>query len=348
MGTHSVMSEAANAKTVLATSPDSLKVALESVLQRHFQEPVAVAGLVQLTAGAAAQTWRFEVQKISGNQLLILRRGKDEDQFAGALSKADEAAVIVAAVAAGVPAPRIVLALAPEHGLGEGFIMECLEGETLPQRILRDTRYAQAREVLAAHCGRALAAIHSVPVASVSHLPVADALSQIAFYERSYRDFAQPLPVFDLAFQHLRQRAPQDEFLTLVHGDFRNGNLMVGEEGLRSVLDWELSHIGDPMEDLGWLCVNSWRFGHSDKPVGGFGDRQPLFEAYAKAANIAEVDADRVAFWELFGVVKWGVICLYQSWVHLSGTQRSVERAAIGRRVSECELDIVELLKAAR
>lgn len=341
-------SEAAIAQAVLAMSADSLKVTLKAILQRHYRESIAVTGLVQLTAGAAAQTWRFEVQKASGNQLLILRRGKDDDQFAGALSKADEAAVIVAAVAAGVPAPRIVLALAPEHGMGEGFLMECLEGETLPQRILRDARYAPARDVLATQCGRALAAIHLVPVTRVSHLPVADALSQIAFYEKSYRDFAESLPVFDLAFQHLRERAPQDESLTLVHGDFRNGNLMVGEEGLRSVLDWELSHIGDPMEDLGWLCVNSWRFGHSDKPVGGFGDRQALFEAYAMAANIAEVDADRVAFWELFGVVKWGVICLYQSWVHLSGTQRSVERAAIGRRVSECELDIVELLKAAR
>ncbi len=347
MGAHSVTGEATIAQAELPASPEMLKVTLESILQRYFQEPVEVAGLVQLTAGAAAQTWRFEVHKASGNQLLILRRGKDEDQFAGALSKADEAAVIVAAVAAGVPAPRIVLALEPENGLGEGFVMECLEGETLPQRILRDARYATAREVLAAQCGRALAAIHSVPATSVSHLPVADALSQIAFYEKSYRDFEQPLPVFDLAFQYLRQHAPQDESLTLVHGDFRNGNLMVGGEGLRAVLDWELSHIGDPMEDLGWLCVNSWRFGHSDKPVGGFGDRQALFEAYATAANVEEVDADRVAFWELFGVVKWGVICLYQSWVHLSGAQRSVERAAIGRRVSECELDIIELLKAA-
>jgi aminoglycoside phosphotransferase (APT) family kinase protein len=130
--------------------------------------------------------------------------------------------------------------------------------------------------------------------------------------------------------------------LAPVHGDFRNGNLMVGEDGLRAVLDWELAHWGDPMEDLGWLCVNSWRFGKLELPVGGFGTREQLFEGYAEGGGV--VDAARVHYWEVFGTLKWGVICQSMAHAYLTGAERNVERAAIGRRASEAEIDLLMLL----
>ena len=77
-----------------------------------------------------------------------------------------------------------------------------------------------------------------------------------------------------------------------MHGDFRHGNLIIGPDGVRAVLDWELAHLGDPMEDLGWICVNSWRFGEIDKPVGGFGTREELFAGYEAAGR--RVDPERV------------------------------------------------------
>lgn len=97
------------------------------------------------------------------------------------------------------------------------------------------------------------------------------------------------------------------------------------------------------MEDLGWLCVNSWRFGNRDLPVGGFGSREALFSAY-EAATGQSVDPERVRFWEVFGTLRWGVMCLYLAFGHLDGSERSVERAAIGRRVSETEIDLLQLL----
>lgn len=92
-----------------------------------------------------------------------------------------------------------------------------------------------------------------------------------------------------------------------MHGDFRNGNLIIGAEGVRAVLDWELAHLGDPMEDLGWVCVNSWRFGEIDKPVGGFGSREELFAGYEAAGR--KVDPARVKFWEVMGTLRWGIMC---------------------------------------
>ena len=118
---------------------------------------------------------------------------------------------------------------------------------------------------------------------------------------------------------------------------------MIDTTGVRGVLDWELAHVGAPMEDLGWICVNSWRFGRIDSPVGGFGSREELAEGY-EAAGGGAVDLARVRFWEVVGALKGGVICTMMRFGFRHGPDRSVERAAIGRRASETEIDLLELI----
>ncbi len=146
-----------------------------------------------------------------------------------------------------------------------------------------------------------------------------------------------------MAFRWLADRVPVDVPPGLVHGDFRNGNLVVASDGVRAVLDWELAHSGDPMEDLGWICVNSWRFGEIDRPVGGFGQREEMFAGY-QAAGGAAVDPERVRWWETFGSLKWGIMCMTMYQIFRGGLDRSVERAAIGRRCSETEIDLLNLI----
>jgi aminoglycoside phosphotransferase (APT) family kinase protein len=148
----------------------------------------------------------------------------------------------------------------------------------------------------------------------------------------------QPHPAFELAFRWLEQHRPASPRQAIVHGDFRLGNIIVGDDGLRAVLDWELAHLGDPMEDLGWLCVKAWRFG-SSKPVAGVGDRAELFAAY-EAAGGGTVDPAAAHWWEVLGTLKWGIMCILQCSAHLSGLSRSHELAAIGRRVCENEHDL--------
>jgi aminoglycoside phosphotransferase (APT) family kinase protein len=130
--------------------------------------------------------------------------------------------------------------------------------------------------------------------------------------------------------------------MTLLHGDFRHGNLIIGPDGVRAVLDWELAHIGDPMADLGWLCVNSWRFGQIDKPVGGFGQIADLMAGYE--AGGGKPDLARITFWQTLGSLRWGVMCLGMLASYESGDNRSIERAMIGRRTSETEIDLMRLL----
>lgn len=322
---------------------DEIKIKLEAAFKRVEKGNVSISNVKRLTGGAAAATYRLDFTSAGQTQPLILRMAQEAEQFGIGLDKAMEGKVQSAAVAKGVVAAKILLFLNTEDGLGEGFVMECIEGETIPQKILREDRFQHARDIMAQQCGEILAAIHNVPLAQLDGLQEYSAQQLIAQLKSDYRSYQEVIPIFDYAFWWLENNPPMVSVNKLVHGDFRNGNLIVNEQGIAAVLDWELAHIGDPMEDLGWLCVNSWRFGNRNKPVGGAGSRVDLYDSYESATGV-KVDSETVRFWELFGVLKWGVVCQYMASLHTSGEDRSVERAAIGRRVSETEIDIVDLL----
>ena len=304
-----------------------------------------VVGVARLSGGASQETWSFDIVDPDGNIGAILRRappgyGAAPSRAAGL---AAEAQLMQLAYDAGVPSPRVLHVLQPRDELGTGFIMQRVEGETIARKILRDEKFAKARPLLARQLGKVAAGIHGLPLAKLPELRRMTAAKEIAELERDYRSFEWPRPVFELALRWLRDRDPGPApEVTLVHGDFRHGNLIIGPDGLRAVLDWELAHTGDPMEDLGWVCVNSWRFGEIDKPVGGFGTREELFAGYEAAGR--RVDAERVKFFEVMGTLRWGVMCCGMMQRFRIGPEHSIERAMIGRRSSETEIDLLRLL----
>lgn len=321
------------------------EAALERVLVRGIAGAQGLAGARRLTGGASQETYAVDATLADGTLPLILRRrpGGARDSSTMALTLETEAGLLGLAAKAAVPVPQVRYVLRDDDALGSGYLMERLEGETIPRRILRDERFAEVRPRLAHECGEILARIHAIGQGELPALPVATADVQWQQYRDVYDGFDQPHPVFELAFRWLEERLPEASESTLVHGDFRNGNLLIDESGVRGVLDWEIAHTGDPMEDLGWICVNSWRFGRIDLPVGGFGEREALFAGYESAGG-RRVDAERVRLWEVMGTLKWGVMCLMMLGVFDSGVDRSVERAAIGRRASETEIDLLALL----
>jgi aminoglycoside phosphotransferase (APT) family kinase protein len=322
-----------------------IEVELGRCVTAWYPGAIGVANSVRLSGGASQETWSFDIMHRDGLFGAILRRapsgcGAAPTRAAGLNA---EAVLMQRAYDAGVPSPRVLHVLQPQDELGSGFIMQRIEGETIPRKILRDSKFTQVRPKLARQLGQVLAAIHGLASSELPELRRMTATNEIAVLEQDYRSFDWPRPVFELALRWLRERdpgPPQD--VTLVHGDFRHGNLIIGPEGVRAVLDWELAHLGDPMEDLGWICVNSWRFGEIDKPVGGFGAREELFAGYELAGR--RVDPDRVKFWEVMGTLRWGVMCCGMMQRFRIGPERSVERAMIGRRASETEIDLLRLL----
>lgn len=224
--------------------------------------------------------------------------------------------------------------------------MEWVEGESIGSRINRSDELASARAGLAGECGRALARIHAIDLDSTGlndALHEVDPAEEVRQTWERYKGFHSPQPMIDFTARWLLDHLSPEGESALVHGDFRNGNLLVAPTGMAAVLDWEIAHIGDPMRDLGWLCTASWRFGHPEKPVGGFGSYEDLFAGYEAESGRA-VDPAHVRFWEVFGSFWWSVGCLGMADQYRSGPDRSVERAAIGRRSSECQVDCVNLL----
>jgi aminoglycoside phosphotransferase (APT) family kinase protein len=310
-----------------------------------YRGATGVSAAEKLSGGASQETWRFDIVHPEGNVGAILRRAPQG--YGAAPSRAAglnaEARLMQLAFEASLPSPRVLHVLTPEDDLGVGFIMQRVGGETIARKILREQEFAEARTRLARELGGVLAGIHSLPGTQLPELRRMTAAKELDESERDYRNLNWPKPVFELALRWLRDHDPgPSKEVTLVHGDFRNGNLIIGPDGLRAVLDWELAHLGDPMEDLGWICVNSWRFGEIDKPVGGFGSREELFAGYEAAGR--RVDPTRVMFWEVMGTLRWGLMCSGMMQRFRTGPDHSMERAMIGRRASETEVDLLRLL----
>jgi len=330
---------------------DLVATGLAAAASRHFGAAAAIEGLRRESGGASRQTWSFDAVVAGDRHGLILRRDppisgtKGERERSAALDRSTEFAVLRAAFRAGARAPEVLFELTPADGLGEAFVMRRVGGTAIARKLLRDPPYAEARRRIASQLGAILARIHAVDRATLPRLDRREAADHIASLRALLDTLGYAAPVFELALSWLdRRKPPPSAQPTLVHGDYRTGNYLADETGVTAILDWEGAHLGDPVEDLGWVCVKSWRFGSIDKPAGGFGSREELWTAYEQAGG-AKVDPARAHWWEVFGTVRWGIICHSQAWKHLSGSQKSMEMASIGRRAVETEVDLLQLLQ---
>ncbi len=327
---------------------DDFESCVEEIVIREVPGVERLISIERLSGGASQETYRVSVRRHGAESLLALRRSRGGQLVAptgGNAGIRSESLVFRAAREAGVPEPEIYYTFVPEDGLGDGFVMEWLEGETLGARIVRSDRFAALRPQLARECGRILARIHSIDVKSAGLDRYLSLVTPEEFIRQTWERNKQapaPHPMIDYTAQWLLANLPENYTPALVHNDFRIGNIMVDENGIVAVLDWELAHIGDPMRDLGWICINSWRFG-GDKPVGGIGEYADLFAGYEEVAG-TRVDSDAVRYWQVFGSFWWAAACASSGTRYRSGSDASVERAAIARRTSEGEVDCLNLL----
>ena len=339
-------------------APDARRVAspghaaapsARAILAALGAEPDAeIVDLRRLSGGANMETWSFDCLRGTQRRALILRRRPGNPVVrpatGEALPLAVEARLMELARRAGLPVPTVLAQGAPGGELGEALIMNRVGGEALPKRILGDDGLAAARRRLAFECGEALGGLHAIPLddcpAGLRDLAWAEDMQRL---QALCDHFGNPSPVHQLALNWLRAQPAPTADPVLCHGDFRTGNLLVGPRGLTAILDWELAHIGYPGEDLGYLCANVWRFG-SERPVGGFGAYRELLDGYESVRGFAPT-VEELKCWELYAALGWGLVCLTMLEMHESGADPGLERAAVGRRLSESEVDILLLLE---
>lgn len=305
---------------------------------RRVAGPGALAGLTRLSGGANMESWSFDW----ADKGYVLRRAPSDAFMADKpFGLGEEAALVVAARAGGVRAPEVTGVLQPADGLGTGYVMRRVEAEVQPARIL-----AAPPPTLLADISRELARIHSLPRSAIpGSVPVMDPEAALAGLKRDFLAFGGDRPIIALAIKWCEDNLPAPCDPTLVHGDFRIGNIMVDESGLAAILDWELAHFGDPHEDLAYGCMTVWRFAALDRRAFGLGDLDALFAAYEKAGGRA-VDRSRFRFWLIYRTLWWALGCLQMGQTWRSGADRSVERVVVGRRTAEQELDLLLLLEA--
>jgi aminoglycoside phosphotransferase (APT) family kinase protein len=322
---------------------------VEEALEAGVVEVLAEQGwtggveLTRIPGGASRETWLIVI----GEERFVLRR--DPPGSESLVDQEGEAHLIRLAAEHGVPAPE-VLHFEPANGRfgTPGILMEHVGGESVAPRLLRKPEFEGARAILPAQLGEALAKIHAIPIEATGlQEPGGEAVEdRIEEWERMLDEISEPLPAIEAGLRWLRANAPPPTRTALVHGDFRLGNFILDGDGLRAVIDWELAHLGDPVEDIGWLCIRSWRFGNDDLPVAGVGALEPFLDAYVRAGG-SQPEPERLRFWEVFGNLKWAVICARQANDHLNGVRRSHELASLGRRICEPEWDMLELIGAS-
>lgn len=341
-----------------SSSPEELRSRLHAfIADRSGVAPqrVRVKALQPMAGGASRELWSLDVEidppdAVAQRLELVLRRdppGRSDDS-----DRTLEFRLLKAAADAGVRVPRVHWCSADAAVLGSPFfLMDRVAGETIPRRLLRDPKYAVARAAMTAQLGEILARVHRIDPDHPDLEDLASASSGVESGRGSVERIAEgirtlqaePHPVLDLAERWLLARAPEPKQRVVVHGDYRVGNVIFDATGVRAILDWEISHLGDPVEDLGWLCVRAWRFGNDALPVGGVGTREELIRAYQEAGG-EPVDREALRFWEACGNFKLALVFIQQARVFLDGVP-SVELASLGRRIAETEDELLNFME---
>ena len=330
-------------ETLVDNKGDSLEAFLIGTLSESLVV-VAVSSLVRLTGGANRETWSFDAVDAERNisELIVQVDREGLDRLIGTCAK--EAQIVTKAAEWKVPVATVVASSDTPNALGRSFtITRRIDGETIARKILRDKQWETARSKLVTDCATALAAIHSIPLEELDGIELVKDTDSLTSLVEIYDALSDPHPTFDLAIRWLEANRPEPLGPCLVHGDFRLGNLLIGEDGLRAVLDWEIAHIGDPAADLGWMCVRAWRFGGKEK-VAGIGGYTNFLDDYETQSG-TRVPLETLQWWEIFGTLRWGIICLQMGGDFRAGRTSSIEIATIGRRVAENEYDLLSSLK---
>lgn len=317
---------------------------------------LTVSNVYRIPGGASRETWSFDARwRDGGNEVhggFIIRRDPDASLL---VTERDlEYRVMEAVGSRGVPVPKMYWLEQDTSWLERPFfVMERIDGcETSPQKLLMDPRLYQARSRIADSFVQILAQIHALDWAALGLdflgvPPSAEACGRMEIEKWEgivAQDSLEPQPVLKAAFRWMRRNFPPPaQKIVLVHADYRTGNFLCNAEGeIRGILDWEMVHLGDPMEDVAWACIRPWRWG-GDERIGGLIDRAEYYAKYEKATGL-RVDERAIRFWEVLGNVKLAAIFITGARSFCDGRTKSAMMAMLGRNVGRLELEIMDLM----
>jgi aminoglycoside phosphotransferase (APT) family kinase protein len=348
------------------------KEPIETYLSDRWKTKIQISNWKELSGGACQDNIAIDtlspaldenknLRTISSQHSSLVLRTDKAASLLSSLPKKAEFEVALEIFHAGAKTPEPILFERDEKIIGSPFyLMQRISGNANARFLVKDASInAYRKEGLARDLAINLSKIHSVrpnqtKYLSDTTLPFLGGTSEKSYIQESVlalrktlSEIPEPHPAIELALNWLDDQAEHfvPDRMVLVHGDFRTGNFMVSPSGLEGILDFEFAHWGDRHEDVAWLCMRDWRFGKVNKEVGGFADRKEFYDEYEKASGIG-LDAKKVTFWEIVGNLRWAIGSIQQAYRHLSGKDKGIELAAIGRRTSEMEYEALRLIHA--
>jgi aminoglycoside phosphotransferase (APT) family kinase protein len=318
--------------------------ALGRAMRRRFGANVRVENLDVPTLGGVNRTLIFDLVEGGARRRLVSRQVTLVEGHSPFIAATDQFKTMQVAFRHGLPVPEPLLEYESEDGLGIGYLNAFVAGETMPNRILKGKEHADIRPRLSAQLGTIFAQLHAIDPAEAPFLEkYPESKDVIQAWTDTFDAYREAHPVIEVGLRWLERNRPDPRPRRILHSDLRTGNFMVGPDGINAVLDWECAHIGNALEDIAYPCVRSWRFNQYHLPVGGFGERAPLYEAY-EAAGGEKIDPDEVRYWEILGLVRWAIYNVMQGYSQTFTARRGLIYAAMGRNTSLVEYELLMFL----
>lgn len=321
---------------------------LASYLDAELDAAVAVTDLAPVTAGARRINVLFDatIDSQPGGFCLTQQPNTGE---AFERSMVSEATWLRNAQAAGMRVAEVV-AVSEDPSIlgGPFFITRRIDGATIPKKVNElCAAHSGLGATVARQIGESMARLHATPIDDVPDdvdRPTSSTVdAALEWADTELAELLQRSPALELVLRWLTRNQPTPGTAVPIHGDVRNGNIIVNEHGLGAILDWETAHIGDRFEDLAWLAQRMWRARNDHLEIGGFANRSDLRAGYETGGG--DWDDDRFHWWKVFRTLWWGVGMARQGRQHLDGTFRNIIMAASGRRVAELEWDALCLIE---
>lgn len=335
------------------SSLEDFKMQLAAFISEQSGQPCTIEQVLPLAGGASRESAAIVARVGDVVERFVMRRDYPTQMNESALTRAQEFAMMRAAYEHGIQVARVrwYCDNPAQYGLERPFfLMDFVAGESVGRKVISAAELAPAREKLPEQMAEQLAKIHTLdpePLYFLKQPRGGDPIEEsVASTYELIDSLGVHVPAFEFALRWADQHRPSCERVTFVHGDFRLGNLLVDQDGLAAVIDWEFAHVGDPCEEFGYMCMRDWRFGNDHLRMSGLCDRERFLHAYEQYSGVS-VDRAAVDWWENMGNIRWGIICLSQAERHLSGRDPSVELASLGRRSAEMQIEALRLIEKA-
>ncbi len=322
----------------------SIQQTLLDALKRRFGSAATMCNVTMPTLGGVNITVVFDLVEGGSTRRMVSRQETVDQGDNIFLPSSQQFEVLNYVYRHGLRVAEPLFEFDEQDQTGKGYVSAFVAGESEPRSIIGASQYSDLRSKLAAQCGEFLAQLHALEAHALPFLETrSDSIDTVAAFRDRYDMFGEKRPAIELGLRWLEKHKPSAPIRRLLHGDFRCGNFLVNAEQIQAVLDWECVHLGSPMEDMAWLCTRPWRFSNPGLPVGGFGLRRDLYQAYQAVSGL-QVNEEEIRYWEIFGLLRWAIYNIWQSWGHTSGKRRAVQYAACGRNTALVEYDLLMTL----